>query len=664
MEHPGSLLRGLQRNSRAAAELSQEKLNKLLDQMQHLPNAHRFQALQEMLGQLGPSQRLDLLHEMLEVKLTHHERLKFMEDPEIVGYFFEYAHDQPRRDALASGFAHLKEDDKIELMEEFMATIPMNRRSEALKHAWQGTGDEEQAPALSLMLRSARPEVRRSAFTLLNFSPEDFPVNERQELLKLGTPIAGLEAAVQTDLSVEEIIAKAEAVTAAAAAAEAAEEANWETRAAERRKAAQAAVESAQVQSIEKAAKELSPPARRGARAASPEEPAPDENPFGPHYLTFFGPKKISPEQNLTLPKLLPEVTHLIALKVAHDADMARARKPRMPLPQFLCAHYLRDAGLRSKARKSLATLLHAAKLHALGNVRAKLFAEAAGLLAFQYDEPTCELLFHTVVVLYGESKEQVLHHLSLPPNQLQLHLTRDDADAARVMAGPIMAAGGVQRSWGSVEELLEGTRLPEALRDEVTKKAAQRATPMHMDEATRKAAIAQMAAGAAGAGAMGVEDELGVDTDEVLSLVLQARRRAAPRRPAPPRAAPRRAACPALPTAADRPNHARRAPCGRRGAPSGSSSSRCSRSASTRPTGTATRCSASTSSGTACRRCPSRPRPSSRPPPPTAPPPPPPRPSARSPAARSTARAPRACSTRCCSSRSGSARAAARATR
>ena len=93
MEHPGSLLRGLQRNSRAAAELSQEKLNKLLDQMQHLPNAHRFQALQEMLGQLGPSQRLDLLHEMLEVKLTHHERLKFMEDPEIVGYFFEYAHD-------------------------------------------------------------------------------------------------------------------------------------------------------------------------------------------------------------------------------------------------------------------------------------------------------------------------------------------------------------------------------------------------------------------------------------------------------------------------------------------------------------------------------------------------------------------------------------------
>ena len=39
--------------------------------------------------------------QMLEVKLTHHERLKFMEDPEIVGYFFEYAHDQPRRDALA-----------------------------------------------------------------------------------------------------------------------------------------------------------------------------------------------------------------------------------------------------------------------------------------------------------------------------------------------------------------------------------------------------------------------------------------------------------------------------------------------------------------------------------------------------------------------------------
>ena len=45
--------------------------------------------------------------------------------------------------------------------------------------------------ALSLMLRSARPEVRRSAFTLLNFSPEDFPVTERQELLKLGTNAKG-----------------------------------------------------------------------------------------------------------------------------------------------------------------------------------------------------------------------------------------------------------------------------------------------------------------------------------------------------------------------------------------------------------------------------------------------------------------------------------------
>ena len=54
-------------------------------------------------------------------------------------------------------------------------------------------------------------------------------------------------------------------------------------------------------------------------------------------------------------------------------------------------------------------------------------------------------------------------HHLSLPPGQLQVHLTRDEADAARLMAGPQAFSGpeGIERSWGSLEELLDGTRLP-----------------------------------------------------------------------------------------------------------------------------------------------------------------------------------------------------------
>ena len=57
----------------------------------------------------------------------------------------------------------------------------------------------------------------------------------------------------------------------------------------------------------------------------------------------------------------------------------------------------------------------------------------------------------------------QVRHHLSLPAGQLQVHLTRDEADAARLMAGPQAFTGpeGVERSWGSMEELIEGTRLP-----------------------------------------------------------------------------------------------------------------------------------------------------------------------------------------------------------
>ena len=81
-------------------------------------------------------------------------------------------------------------------------------------------------------------------------------------------------------------------------------------------------------------------------------------------------------------------------------------------MPHFLCAQYLREHGLRSKARKQLAMLLQAGRLHAPSNVRAKLFAEAAGLLAFAFEQPTCELVFHAIVVLYGESAAQVV----LPP--------------------------------------------------------------------------------------------------------------------------------------------------------------------------------------------------------------------------------------------------------
>ena len=138
------------------------------------------------------------------------------------------------------------------------------------------------------------------------------------------------------------------------------------------------------------------------------------------------------------------------------------------------------------------------------------------------FAQPTCELVFHAIVVLYGESAAQVVcpphppisgwfagtcgryslsdpdarppspvrpspvtvrfsgaaaqvkHHLSLPPGQLQVHLTRDEADAARLMAGPQAFSGpeGIERSWGSLEELLDGTRLPPYPRTVLTRLA------------------------------------------------------------------------------------------------------------------------------------------------------------------------------------------------
>lgn len=96
----------------------------------------------------------------------------------------------------------------------------------------------------------------------------------------------------------------------------------------------------------------------------------------------------------------------------------------------------------------------------------------------------------------------------------------REAADAARVLAGP-MARGA--SSWGSVEELLEGTRLPAPLRADVAKWAAQRATPMQLDEDARQAALQAVAAGVAAAGSL--EGEMAIGTDDLLLLVLQVRR-------------------------------------------------------------------------------------------------------------------------------------------
>ena len=43
--------------------------------------------------------------------------------------------------------------------------------------------------------------------------------------------------------------------------------------------------------------------------------------------------------------------------------------------------------GLRSRARKQLAMLLQASRLHAPSDVRAKLFAEAAGVQAYAFEQ-------------------------------------------------------------------------------------------------------------------------------------------------------------------------------------------------------------------------------------------------------------------------------------
>ena len=304
--------------------------------------------------------------------------------------------------ALTHGFAMLPVDERLTLLEELMAAIPSNRRSETLtqvfpplfifhhRHAhtqappfarssrspcpptqaFEGSGEEEQGPALAAMMCTAGPFVRRAAFTLISLSPEDFPPNERTQLLRLGSVRHALRSprthgpsqvneanepdrsgptlcgsrvvatdrpnpphvehqaevavhvAVQTDLSVEQFFAKAEAVAAAAAAAEAAEEANWEARAGERRKAAKVAV--TQVVSFGTSPKLTTKLTKKGLLEQSSRDllvkaeaeeagvvGAP--SPFGANYSSFFGNKKI-PHEDIALPKLVPAVAQVICL--------------------------------------------------------------------------------------------------------------------------------------------------------------------------------------------------------------------------------------------------------------------------------------------------------------------------------------------------------------
>ena len=61
-------MHGLKSGTKRMSHSSREKLSRLLEEMEQLPVAHRYQALQEMMSQLEPAERLDLLHDMFQAR--------------------------------------------------------------------------------------------------------------------------------------------------------------------------------------------------------------------------------------------------------------------------------------------------------------------------------------------------------------------------------------------------------------------------------------------------------------------------------------------------------------------------------------------------------------------------------------------------------------------
>ena len=219
-----------------------------------------------------------------------------------------------------------------------MDAILLNRRSETILAAWEGTGE-------------GGPFVRRAAFTLLNFHQDEFPSAERNQM---GTSLApSCHAAVQTDLSVEQFLAKAEAVAAAAAAEAAERPTGRRARPSGARRRRRACRRSC----------------RRSARRAwwwwTTKEGQAAERPPVRRQLRVLLRRQEGPPRQHGAAQAHPVVAQLFAAKVAADDEARRLGRPLVPMPTFLCAHYLRESGLRSKARKHLAMLLHGAAARA-----------------------------------------------------------------------------------------------------------------------------------------------------------------------------------------------------------------------------------------------------------------------------------------------------------
>ena len=437
----------------------------------------RAQVVNELVDKMSPDERLELLMAKFH-SLTSNEKRTFVEGH--YDHLMQHTDEVTLHKGMVDGFARLDLEQQGDVLEEMIATTPMTQQSSLMQSCMLGVGEDTEAPALAHMLAGVSTEVRLSAFAMISSMNEggEMSDDERRETIRLlhaGISGGGGEdVGVQTELTFADIEQRIKDAESAAEHADVTYSAQWEERAASRRRNA------------------------RKSEARREETKLASRSDFGIQYVGFFG-KKAPPPENIGLSELLSTLASVLDDKMAVD-EAARAGGKAVPtLAAYLCNSWAKK-GVQGK--KDLSSLLSAVTMQSVGHARIKLFGEAAGLvrkLEAAYD-PSLEKCF---AVIYGDGqklRKQFTDPLGTP---FYVPLMREAADAARISSGPL---GGDNFSWGSVEEICEVSELPEHLLVSFREKCAQKSEELLRPDVP-------------------ADDRRAVDSDALLNVLFTARR-------------------------------------------------------------------------------------------------------------------------------------------
>ena len=508
-----------------------------------LSRGEREDLLSEIIDKSPADMRLEALSTLVE-RLTPTQRASFFSGA--LDHVLRYAHSAVVRKAMVAAFKDMLTEEQEHVLAALMGTVPTHRRADALNAFLDGTSREDElGSALAAGLIHVGPKARRRTFKVL--SQSDLDIEERGKLaaiLSLQRP--GFDSSsCQTDLTFAEADGRLKASLIARDQTESARIGEWEQRAKLR------------MSTYREALARLDAARTSGAGAdLSHEVPL--------LYRSVFGTMR-PPVEPVPLEQLLGVVAEVFADKAANDELFGRhAGFLPLPMPTFLCSRVdntpqamaRRSAGAACTTRQELSNVIAAStKLVAQlkyteqdgvgGPVqRVALFAHAASFMNTG-DDAGDAAVQRLLVGVYG------------PPNMMRklmaltkvvVMITRESADTARINADPKTLVayppkpnvapaaaddwdldedddenggtgenGGEKApplqsrplepppvvSWGCVRDALEMSELPPHLQQAA------------LAQAERQCAFHE--------GLTHVDDPRGIDSDELLEIILSA---------------------------------------------------------------------------------------------------------------------------------------------